>query len=414
MLDPLLSMLISFCLLGVMLYKRVKLGIALIVTPIVLALLALNWSDIPELLYATVDPFKQDGLLALLVILATFSSSWFSYLYKETREVVVFSEGLSNIIRRPKLILFFLPAIIGLIPVPGGALLSAPIVESESKNLGLSSEKMAYINLWFRHTIFPIYPLSQSLIVVAALTGISLLTILLLQIPVIAMMVVVGYLIGLKGASSPENRKSRVSGVSSRSAPFIAFLPLLTAILLAVILGAINHKLFQQGLNVVIASFTGLVLLAAISHSDFKIFIKPLTNLWVYDVTFATYGAFLLQNVIKSINIIDLFKSMVLERMISEAWLLTIIPACLGFFMGSPMGAGAIAISIFSSLSIFSPKSAALLYASAYLGYIVAPTHLCLVFTVDYFKSSLAKVYEYIIPSFITAYLTALLLYFLL
>ncbi|MEM1586913.1 MAG: DUF401 family protein [Candidatus Bathyarchaeia archaeon] len=414
MLDPLVSVLISFCLLGIMLYRRVRLGIALMVTPIVLALLAFNWIDIPELLYATIDPSRQEGLLALLVILATFVSSWFSYLYKETKEVLVLSEGLSNLVRKPKIILFFLPAIIGLIPVPGGALLSAPIVDSESKSLNLSSDKKAYINLWFRHIIFPIYPLTQSLIVAAALTSIPLLTILLLQIPVITVMAAVGYLLGLKGASSLEGGGSKASKISSSGlASFMSFLPILIAVALAVILGTINHILFQQGLNVVIASFAGLLALAAISRSSFRIFIKPLANLWVYDITFATYGAFLLQNVIKSINIAGLFRLMIQNGVLSEVWILMIIPVCLGFLTGSPMGAIAITASIFSGLSKFSPGSAALLYASAYLGYIIAPTHLCFVFTVDYFKSSLAKVYGYIIPSFIITYSAALLLYFL-
>jgi len=409
-LNPPLSILVSFCILGIMLYKRVRLGIALIVTPIVLALLALDWSSIPRLIYATVDPLVPEGILALLIIIATFISSWFSYLYKETKEVMILSEGLSSLTKRPKFTLSFLPAIIGLIPVPGGALLSAPIVDSESQNLGLSSDKRAFINLWFRHIIFPIYPLSQSLIVTAALTRIPLLTIILLQMPVIAVMIVVGYLIGLRESSS-ENKKPGIFRKVSKWTLFLSFLPILIAIFLAVILGAINHILFQQGLNIVIASFIGLMTLAVTSRSSFKIFIKPLSNLWIYDVVFATYGAFLLQNVIKNINIVDLLKPMILNGVLGEVLLLTIIPVCLGFLMGSPIGAVAITAPILSSFSVFSPKSAALLYASVYLGYIIAPTHLCFVFTVDYFKSPITKVYRYIIPSFIVTYSAALLLY---
>jgi len=40
-------------------------------------------------------------------------------------------------------------------PVAGGALMSAPMVEKEAKKLKLSRVKKTYVNLWFRHTIFP-------------------------------------------------------------------------------------------------------------------------------------------------------------------------------------------------------------------------------------------------------------------
>jgi hypothetical protein len=41
------------------------------------------------------------------------------------------------------------------------------------------------------------------------------------------------------------------------------------------------------------------------------------------------------------------------------------------------------------------------------------PSHLCLAFTVDYFKCSLKKVYKYVIPSFLISFAAALLVYFL-
>ena len=61
----------------------------------------------------------------------------------------------------------------------------------------------------------------------------------------------------------------------------------------------------------------------------------------------------------------------------------------------------------------FNAKSAALLYISSYLGYIIAPTHLCLVLTADYLKCSLGKIYKYFIPSLAISFATAILLYLL-
>jgi len=93
--------------------------------------------------------------------------------------------------------------------------------------------------------------------------------------------------------------------------------------------------------------------------------------------------------------------------------LLTLVPAVLGFVTGSPSGGVAISVSVLAGLLTFSPKTAALLYISAFLGYVIVPSHLCLAFTVDYFKCSMSRVYRYMIPSFLITFAAALLVYFL-
>jgi hypothetical protein len=91
--------------------------------------------------------------------------------------------------------------------------------------------------------------------------------------------------------------------------------------------------------------------------------------------------------------------------------LLTVVPAILGFVTGSPSGGVAISVPILSGLLVFSPKTVALLFMGAYLGYLIVPSHLCLAFTVDYFKCSMEKVYKYMIPSFLVSFAAALLVF---
>jgi hypothetical protein len=93
--------------------------------------------------------------------------------------------------------------------------------------------------------------------------------------------------------------------------------------------------------------------------------------------------------------------------------LLTLVPAVLGFVTGSPSGGVAISVSILAGLLVFSPRTVALLFMSAYLGYVIVPSHLCLAFTVDYFRCSVKKLYKYILPSFLISLAAALLVYFL-
>ena len=418
LLDPLSAVVVSFCFLGVLLYKRVNLGITLNATAVLLALLSLDWLRIPSIAYATVDPLKSEGLLAISVILATFGIMWLSQLYKETGEIAKLSDSLSRIVKNPKIVLSMLPAVIGFLPVAGGALMSAPIVDSEAEKLKLKPERKAYVNLWFRHTIFPVYPLSQVLIVTAALTGTALFSIILLQIPTVTVMVVVGFLVGfwkIKNVKCGEDSETAKINAALEFKHFLtSFSPILATIAVAVSTDALSYSLSKLGFDVLIATFAGLMVLAVISRMNRKILVKPLKEWGIYGVALAVYGAFLLRNVMVASGVSEVFKQFVANESVDVTLPLTVIPAVLGFLTGSPLGAIAISVPILKAgVLIFSPKTAALLYISAYLGYTISPTHLCFTFTADYFKSPLGKVYKYVIPSFIATFATAVLVYFL-
>lgn len=406
-----MAVVISFCFLGIMLYKRVNLGIVLNGTAIILALLGLPLQEIPIIIYET-----SVNLLTISIVVATFGIMWLSQLYKETGFINKLSESLSRIIKNPKIVLSMLPAIIGFLPVAGGALMSAPLVESEGEKLKLRTEKKAYVNLWFRHTIFPVYPLSQVLILTAALAGVTVSSIILRQIPVVVVMIIVGYVIGFWGTRdqrSEENSKTS-GGLNSNLKTFlITFSPILTTIVVAVSLELIGFEFSKIGFDVLIATFIGIIVLVVISKMNLHAFVKPLKGWRIYGVTFAAYGAFLLGDVIKALGISKIFESLAANGNVDIIVLLTIIPGVLGVLTASASGGVSISVPILSGILTLSSKTASLIYMSSYLGYVIAPTHLCFAFTADYFKCPLKKVYKYVIPSFVITFATAIIIYFL-
>jgi len=411
--NPSVALIVSFCFLGIMLYKRVNIGVTLNATALLLALLSLDWQSIPTVVYKTTTE-----LLTIAVVLATFGIMLLSQLYKETRVINTLSESASRIIKNPKIVSSVLPAVIGFLPVAGGALMSAPLVDSQTEKLGLKPEKKAYVNIWFRHTIFPVYPLSQVLIITAALTGIAIPLIIIRQIPVVVVMVVVGYLISfwkvsvVKKEESLDSKKS--SNLNSNLKHFLmAFSPILATIMVVAVLDAAGLGLAGIGFDVFLATLVGLMVLIMISKPSLHVLAKPLKSWEIYGVTLAAYGAFLLKNVTIATGISEIFKTLVINGSIDIILLLTVVPAVLGFITGSPSGGVAINVSILAGMLTFSPKTAATLYISAYLGYVIVPSHLCLAFTVDYFKCSMRKVYRLIIPSFLITFAVALLVYFL-
>jgi integral membrane protein (TIGR00529 family) len=410
--NPLIAVAISFIFLGILLYKRVNLGITLNATALLLALLAVDLEKIPTVISETTF-----DVLTVSIVLATFGIMLLSQLYKETKLINQLSESMSRIINNPKIVLSLLPAVMGFLPVAGGALMSAPLVDSEAEKIGLKRQKKAYVNFWFRHTIFPIYPLSQVLIVAAALAGISIASIMLRQIPVVIVMIIVGYAIGFWKTPKTKNPEASEKKNSANSSDFrsfsTAFAPILATIIVAVSLSLAGFNLSQQGLDVLVATFVGVFVLVAISKPSFNVFSKPFKNWGIYGITLAAYGAFLLGSMIKATGIPGIFETFAANGSIDSTLLLTVIPAASGILTASALGGVSISIPILGGIIALSPKTASLIYMSAYLGYVMSPTHLCLAFTADYFGCSLEKIYKYAVPSFIATITTTLLIYFL-
>jgi len=316
-----------------------------------------------------------------------------SQLYKETGLIEVLSRSLGGLLRNSKLILGILPAVIGLMPVAGGALMSAPMVEAEAKKLKLDNVKKTYVNIWFRHTIFPVYPVSQLLILTAALTGTTIFSIIYRQIPVVAGMITVGYFMGLWKVRPSEKvqteKKNEESSANSNLKNFVfSFSPILVTIFLVAMFGV----------NVAVSASIGVLVLVVISKLKFSGFTRILKGWSLYEITLAAFGAYFLRNTTISSGVSDVIGEVLTQGCFNEGLLLIFLPAVLAFLTGSPSGGIAISVPILAEIVNFTSKSASLLYMSAYLGYLGAPTHLCLVLTAQYFRCSLSKLYRYLIP----------------
>lgn len=398
LLDPLVALLFSFMLLALMLYKRVSIGVALVSSAFVLSLLSMDLMEVTDVLVET----TRDSITISLV-LVTLGIMLLSLLYKETAALESLSKSFSGLLRHPKLVVSALPAIVGLLPVPGGALMSAPLVETEAEKLGLRKEKKTYVNIWFRHIIFPIYPMSQVLILAASLTGTPINSIIVSQIPVVAAMIIIGYVVGLKRTMVTENLVQETSLGENLKVFLVYFSPILVMILTVII--------FK--IDVSIAAFVGIALLLLITKPSRQVLTTTISNAAIYKIALAAYGAMLLRSVTMASGVSEVLGQIIAAWNFNEIVLLAALPAILAFLVGSPSGGIAISVPMLVGTLSFTPSSASLLYISAFFGYLVAPTHLCLALTADYFKCPLSKVYKLLAPSLATSFVVALLVYHL-
>jgi integral membrane protein (TIGR00529 family) len=396
--NPLLVFAVSIILFLVLLYRKVGLGISLTAAAFLMSFLSLG-------IYGTATTLLETCMdqTTLTLVFASFFIMLLSILYKETGLVDDLTRSLGGFIKNSKVIVSLLPAVIGLLPVAGGALMSAPMVDAEADKLGLDESKKTFVNIWFRHAIIPVYPVSQFIILTAALTQTSIDALIVRQVFVVIVMIVVGYFIGLRKTQDPktDNTKAEANPKSNLKWLVYSFLPIIITVVLT---AALN-------VNIAIATLVGVATILVITKTKAATFPKILKNKALWEVTLAAFGALLLKNVTLASGASEIIGSTLANTNMHAIILLSIVPAVLGFLMGSPSGAVALSVPILAETVAFIPKTAGLLFISAYLGYLIAPTHLCLVFTAQYFKSSINRSYKYLIPATIVSMIAALITY---
>ena len=111
-------------------------------------------------------------LLAAIVVLVLMLSFWL----EATGQTFRLMEALARYLPNPSLRLIFFPLLIGLLPMPGGAVFSAPMVKSAGEALGVKAREQALVNYWYRHVWEPGWPLYPGIILGAGLSGVPLTT----------------------------------------------------------------------------------------------------------------------------------------------------------------------------------------------------------------------------------------------
>ena len=398
LLNPLLVFVVSIILFLVLIYRKVGLGFSLTASAFLMSFLSLGIFETGTILLETCT-----DTTTLSLVFASFFIILLSILYKETGLVDDLTKSLSGFIKNSKIIVSLLPAIIGLMPVAGGALMSAPMVDEEADKLGLDGSKKTFINIWFRHVIIPVYPVTSFIILTAALTQTSMDALIARQGLVVIVMIAVGYIIGLRKTNDPKkgNTKTETNTKANIKLLLYSFLPIIVTV---VITTALN-------VDISIATLVGVITILFITKKKTAVLGKTLKNKAVWEVTLAAFGAMFLKNVTIASGASEILGSTLASTNMDEIIMLSIVPAVLAFLIGSTSGAIAISVPILAETVAFVPKSASLLYISAYLGYMIAPTHLCLVFTTQYFKSSLNRNFKYLVPATIVSMIAALITY---
>jgi len=287
-------------------------------------------------------------------------------------------------LRRPRVALATLPAIIGLLPMPGGALFSAPMVEKSAAGTALTAEDKALVNYWYRHVWECVCPIYASVIYCASLVHreVKVLSLALLPIAVVAIIAGLRFL----GERSP---KSEEEG-SRRRAALGAVAGLLPLIVLFAIYGSTSATL-------PLAAAAGLVFAAAwhVVAGHLKpgellktLFARPA----VLDMMVMGLGAVIFGEMMVQSQAIAGISSLFVSLGLPLALLAIALPAVVAFFSGMTI----VYVSTTFPLLLAYPgvmdnplPVIALAFAAGFCGMLLSPLHSCLVVSTRYFRADL-------------------------
>lgn len=312
-------------------------------------------------------------------------------------------DGFKGLIRKPPVNMVIFPALIGLLPMPGGAIFSAPMVKNLGQPHGLSAPQLSYINYWYRHIWEYWWPLYPGILLTTAMASIDLWRLVFVTVPLTLVVVLAGYW-PLRGAMA----LSRSGTGRAAAGPFVKEL---TPILFVIVVGLAMGELFSMllsGAPQSVAKELGLILALLLSI------------VWIWRRNHMDSGQCwgivrqpAMLNMIYMVAAILLFKGILEDsgaviRMSQEMlrWHFALVPIAivLPFLVGMVAGitiafVGAtfpILISLIQSMgqtSLILPYMM-LALASGFAGVLLSPLHLCLQLSNSYFHTSMGPVYR--------------------
>lgn len=295
-----------------------------------------------------------------------------------------------------------LPPLVGLMPMPGGSLLSAPLVNSVLADPRYTPHFKCAINYWFRHVVEFAWPVYAGLILTEAITGLPISRVALLQLPLTIIMLSIGLIVFARKVPSESRDSTEIRG------PLLGIAGSIWPVVAAILLYGV------VGLELSLATLAALALLVGVARPPRRILGKAfraglslklvILVLGVLSFQMALEMSGAVQSIPKAAEIYGLPDELIIFLVCFSIGLLTgMVSAYVG--LGYTLLAGML------YQPVIQPGHILLAALSGYLGMMFSPAHLCLVLTNEYFGSSLGRVYRILALPFIVLGVLGFLLY---
>ena len=380
----------------VLLRLQWNLGLVLILASFVTGLLfRLALADLAmDALQAAVD------LLTLRLVTIVLLITFLGEILRSTLHLEGLMRSLGDLFEDRRWLLALMPMLIGLLPMVGGAMFSAPMVEEASQGLDTSRERRTFINYWFRHACESVFPLYPSLVLAAGLMGVSAQTLTLTQWPMLLAMVSGGILFGLLGIKRNESGHHEQLGRRASWALLLRSIwPIALVLGLAIVLGV----------DLIVSLLITVAVLLVVQRTSPHQLLAILRSMPLGTVPIIV-GTMVFRRVLESSNAIEVTSEGLTQLGIPLGVIVFCVPLVAGLLTGLAVAAFAIGFPIVFPLcgpDLIASGYGYVAYAGGLGGLLLSPVHLCLALTRTYFQAEWAGIYRRIVPASLLLALSA-------
>ncbi len=399
----LIGVIIAFIVILILIRRKVNFGLSLLLGSLIVGVFSLQIIaplDIPKaMIEASFYSFEKQQIVSETVELALLMTLIFvlAKTMQETGAITKLIDSLRTFFSKGGA-LAVIPAVYGLMPVPGGALFSAPLIDKEGDKYKLHKDQKNFLNIWFRHVWFPIYPISSAMILICSVkfSGVPIQMLILADLPAFIGIVFIGYIF-LTRFTGKTIQPTITTEKNYHGLIFL--LPLIVPLLFYgfKFLGLSETQCFLLGVTV------SLLLLYALLKIDGSTYLGIIKKSFTWKLALAIFGIMILREMIR-ISQMHVFITETMQSLAFPALLIVIlIPFLLGTLTGYNLGAIALSFPLvdpffaFTGVHIIGLTS--LIFMSSLIGYLISPIHLCNVLSSEYLKTDTTRMYKMFLPA---------------
>ncbi|NJE86014.1 TIGR00529 family membrane protein [Thermococcus sp. CX2] len=387
----LLYLIASFAVVIALIWLKINIGVSIFVGSLVLTFLfGMSPSDAVMALYHSATSWETIRLVLIIAFIMGMTSVFSQIGYLKDMEAAA-----GNLFPKAKYSLAMLPALIGLMPMPAGALVSAPMIDPVAGRLEMKPEEKTLVNYWFRHIWEHSWPMYQAIVIASAIVGISIREISTKMFPLTVLMAIIGYLMLIRPL--PDDGSGEGDFRTGLKLLLKSTYPILVIILVSIVLGIdMVHGAFLGFLSALIPNLKRVSLKEVIAHA-----LQPKIIFLLVSVMYFKY-------VLEVTGAVEALPKAMLAMNLPVTLVLMVTPFVVGLMTGISFAYVGMAFPLL--LPFFTSfDRVALAYLSGYMGMLFSPVHLCFVFSAEYYGAELRKVYLRLLVPALALFLLGLL-----
>jgi hypothetical protein len=357
-----------------MFIARKSLWVALAFSALVLGLISIPLGDLSVIVTETIsDPS---------IILLAISVGLIAVIGGALEMTGLIDDLMSNtsLKRRPAMLV--IPAMLGMLPIPGGALLSAPVVQRGSG--GSDPSVKAGLNVWSRHIAVLFYPLG-SLLATTKMAGLDLYEILLYMVPGLILTIVLTWIFLVRKVED-----GRISnGKRSRKKAVIPILLILSAPAVHASMMNLFPNVMEEVFLLIGVSLS-LVLIMIVKRKGPSYLIPVSRRMKAWNFALIIMGMFIFLEIFNASNAPEAISTLPLSRPL----LVVFAGGLLGVVTGRVNVPISIMLPILSTAAYpdIDSMTFTILFFSIFIGFLISPVHPCVSVSLEYFKTDYISV----------------------